>query len=121
MNFDAEPAPIFAYSEQVSANDLTYMPSSPPAKKKKAPVTESEFTFHIIGKKAAKGGSSSAVGAIVSGPVSALVGDALGSAFGTATEAHLIKAVKADAKAKPSSKKKAAKPKTKRRKRRADS
>ena len=93
------------------------MPSSPPAKKKKAPDTESEFTFHIIGKKAAKGASISAVGAIVSGPVSALVGDALGSAFGSATEAHLAKATKPKAHAKPSSNKKATKPKTKRRKR----
>lgn len=57
------------------------MPSRTSLPNVPAPSDESEFTFHLVGKKAIPGTSGSIVGAIVAGPVATFIGGAMGTAF----------------------------------------
>ena len=60
------------------------MASRSTSKKQPPKSKDSQFNFHLIGKKTAMGTSGAIVGAIVAGPVGALVGGAVGTALGAA-------------------------------------
>ena len=86
------------------------MPSRPHRKSQPSIPSESEFTFHLVAKPTAAGGTGVIAGAIVTGPVASLFDDALGSAFDGKSA---VTPIKADC-LKPAAKKKGAKPKSKR-------
>jgi hypothetical protein len=81
------------------------------------PAKDSEFTFHLIGKKTAKGSPGAVVGAIVAGPVTSMVDDALGTAFDPGGDTHTSKSAKKSPAAKKTSDHGLAKPASKRRRR----
>jgi len=82
------------------------------SKKQPPKPKDSEFHFHLIGKKTAMGTSGAIVGAIVAGPVGALVGGALGTALAAAGDTSKPPAPAKNS-IKPAPKKKGAKPKSK--------
>jgi hypothetical protein len=64
------------------------MASRTPHRRKKPYAGKPEFTFHLLYKKLAQSPSVTIGGAIVAGPVEALLSDALGAALGEAKESH---------------------------------
>lgn len=75
---------------------MVYRPSP---KKLAGSADQSEYSFHLVGKKSIFGHSASVVGAIATGPVNLLFSDVLGTAFEplkTTTSSKLPKPAKSN-------------------------
>ena len=71
---------------------MVYRPSP---KKLAGSAEQSEYSFHLVGKKSILGNSASVVGVIATGPVNLLFSDVLGTAFEPSKSTPLSKPAKA--------------------------